>query len=197
MPEIVNHRESWPAGSLPQPEVESVVDRLARLEQSLASLQNPEVLEQALTQRILQRLQQHPQSAGLAPMLPPLSVADRSSTTSLPFLFEASSGIWAKIPILAELRLMLFMYLDPRYRLSRVCQFGVPIVLMLIVINFMMFNFFFAIPLLGLILERVGLVILAVVLYKILAREAARYAAVLDYIKRYGLHSGYVAGTTV
>ena len=40
-------------------------------------------------------------------------------------------------------------------------------------------------PPIGTLTERVVLVVLAVVLYKLLAREAARYEAVLNYLARY------------
>ena len=195
MPEIVDNRESWPGSPLPTPEVESVVDRLARLEQSLASLQNSERLEQALTQRILHRLQQPGVAPdGLTPMVPPLSIAAGPATTPFSHALDHASGIWAKIPILAEFRLMFLMYFDPCYRLSRICQLGVPIILALVMINYAMFNLFFAIPLLGMMLERIGLVILAIALYKILAREVVRYTAVLDYLKRYGYSYSTAAG---
>jgi hypothetical protein len=82
-----------------------------------------------------------------------------------------------------ELRLMIHMYFDPRYRLSRVCQFGMPAVLVLMVLNFF---FLGAIPYIGFLLERLALVVLAVALYKLLSWEAARYAAVLRYLAQYG-----------
>lgn len=92
---------------------------------------------------------------------------------------------WSKIPILTELGLMVRMYFDPRYRLSRFAQFGVPTLLGLMLMNYFTFSFFFNFPLLGAFFERGVLVVLAVLLYKVLAREVGRYELVLDYIRRY------------
>ena len=90
--------------------------------------------------------------------------------------------------IFRELKLIARMYLDPRYRLSRVAQFGVPLVLILMVLNYLVFQYFCfgGIPVVSPILERVGNLILAVAGYSILRREAVRYQAVLDYLARTG-----------
>ena len=78
------------------------------------------------------------------------------------------------------------MYFDPRYRLSRLAQVGVPLVVVVMVINYLFWNYLAAIPVLSQICERVALAVLAVVLYKLLAMESLRYKAVLDYLARYG-----------
>jgi hypothetical protein len=90
--------------------------------------------------------------------------------------------------IFRELKLIARMYLDPRYRLSRVAQFGVPLVFILMVTNYLVFySFCFGgIPILSPVAERLGNLILAVVGYSILRKEAVRYQAVLDYLARTG-----------
>jgi hypothetical protein len=95
-------------------------------------------------------------------------------------------GAWGRIPVLQEFRLMVRMYLDDRYRLSRVAQFGVPLVVALMVLNYLFFstwNLWIVPP----ILERLLLIVLAIALYKILSREVARYSAVLAYLARYSV----------
>jgi hypothetical protein len=90
--------------------------------------------------------------------------------------------------VFRELKLIVRMYLDPRYRLSRVAQFGVPLVFILMVANYFLFAFlcFGGIPILSPIGERLGNLILAVVGYSILRKETVRYQAVLDYLARTG-----------
>ena len=89
----------------------------------------------------------------------------------------------AKLGFFTEFRLMARMYVDPHYRVSRIAQFGVPIILILMVLN----NLFWpGIPLLTPILMQLTLVILSIALYKLLSREATRYAEVLAYLNRHG-----------
>lgn len=171
----------------PDDETESVAGRLRRLEQTIARLENTDVLEKVLAQRVLERVQETAPE-GFAPTLPAAAYDATGAALALTGTVMTGGGVWSKVPILAEFRLMFLMYFDHRYRLSRLCQLGVPIVVLLGVMNYFLFNWFFAIPLLGLIFERVGLVILTVAAYKILSREATRYAAVLQYLTRYGHH---------
>jgi hypothetical protein len=87
--------------------------------------------------------------------------------------------------LLAELRLIPRMYFDPRYRLSRLAQVGVPVVFVMLVVNYLFFNYSLGfIPAVPQIVERVLIILLGIVLYQILAREAARYKAVLEYLDR-------------
>lgn len=165
------------------PLVETVDDRLRRLEQALATMQNTAAVEDQVAERVVARLTSG-YDAGLMPALTDVvlpSMAARAAD-------EAAGGFWTRLQVFKELRLSARMYLDPRYRLSRVGQFGVPLVLGLMFFNYLTFNWIIAIPLLpfvGTLAERVVLVVLAVVLYKLLAREAARYEAVLNYLTRY------------
>jgi hypothetical protein len=96
---------------------------------------------------------------------------------------ETGLRAWLVTQVLGEFRLMALMYFDARYRLSRVAQFGVPLLLGLMVLNYL---FLAALPLVGFLLERAILIVLAVVLYKLLAREALRYKRVLEYLTDYG-----------
>jgi hypothetical protein len=77
------------------------------------------------------------------------------------------------------------MYFDSRYRVSRLFQFLVPTVLGLFALNYFFFAVWFALPVVSPILERVGCVVLGVLLSRLLTRELARYRDVLDYLSRY------------
>jgi hypothetical protein len=172
------------------PQLETVADRLHKLEQALATLQTPAWPANQLG----------PVPSNSGPFPEGLAAGPAHSNGSLvpaavlravlPVVAGAGEGgVWARMPILAELRLMVRMYFDPRYRLSRVAQFGVPVVLGLMLLSYVFFNHMFGVPfvpIVSLILERLALIVLAVALYKVLAREAARYAAVLEYLTKYG-----------
>jgi hypothetical protein len=148
-------------GSPPTPVLETVDDRLRRLEQALDRLSGP--------------------GGGPAGLMPPALLA-----AVVPA--DAAGGVWGRVPVLRELRLMLGMYFDPRYRLSRPGQLGIPAVLGLMLLNYFFFNAIIGFPLLpfvGGVFERLFLIVLAVVLYKLLSREAARYEAVLRYLSQY------------
>ncbi len=87
-----------------------------------------------------------------------------------------------------ELRLIPKMYFDPRYRVSRLAQLGVPIGIVLVIVNYVFFNFppLSMVPVFPAILERIVLLLLGVLIYKVLSREVARYKQVLSYLKQYG-----------
>lgn len=192
MPSVTHQNgEPW-STSASAPEMETVAERVQKLEQALAALKNTEVMEQYVAERVLNRLTQIPADAPDGMASAPLYDGGGSLVQSavlgavMPQLTSTESaggGVWSWIPLLNEFRLMFWMYFDARYRLSRMAQFGVPIVIALMVLNYFFIGFA---PLIGFIVERIILVMLAVVLYKILAREAVRYAAVLRYVQKYG-----------
>lgn len=168
-----------PAPPPPVPQLETVDERLTKLEVAVAALADPT------------RLSQYAADApgGLAPValmhavLPTLvgKAVDDAAAPHEPRFTD-------RFAFLRELHLMVRMYFDGRYRLSRLCQFAAPALFMMMVLNFLLFEFW-EIPLISVIfplVERLILIVLAVALYKVLAREAARYAAVLAYLAQYG-----------
>src|SRR5262249_15388043 len=82
---------------------------------------------------------------------------------------------WLLTELFRDLLTTLRMYLDPRYRLRRSTQLWVPVILGLFVLNYVFFTYLFAIPVVSTILGKVGDIILAVLLYKVLSRETVRY----------------------
>jgi hypothetical protein len=172
MAEATEQRDDWPA--VPTPEVETVADRLQKLEQAVSTLaerasrngSSPDGLAHSYGGLV---------PAALAGALVPVVPQDPPPGTEPNF--------WDRFAVWREFRLMVQMYFDPRYRLSRVCQFGMPALLVLMILNFF---FLGAMPYIGFLLERLALVVLAVALYKLLSWEAARYSAVLRYLAQYG-----------
>jgi hypothetical protein len=93
---------------------------------------------------------------------------------------------WILTQFFAELRMMFRMYFDPRYRISRTTQFLLPVILGLIVFNFFFFSVWVDILFISPVAERLLLIVLTILGYKLLTRELARYREVLDYLARQG-----------
>jgi len=134
-------------------------ERLQRLEILVANLQAPTGAP-----------------AGFAPNVPaPLVLLSTAA--------EATRRNWLDWTIIRELRFIAFMYLDSRYRLSRVGQFGIPGVFLAALLNYLVLNYLIiTIPLLTQLIERAILLALGMVLYVLLLREGARYRNVLEYL---------------
>jgi|SRR5579883_289963 len=92
---------------------------------------------------------------------------------------------WFLIDLWCELRLAVRMYFDPRYRVSRLSQIAFPLFVALLALNYFLFSVWFSIAVVSPVVERLFDVILAVLAYRVLVRELARYRAVLDYLARY------------
>jgi hypothetical protein len=95
---------------------------------------------------------------------------------------------WLLVELFRDVATTLRMYLDPRYRVRRSTQILVPLILALFVANHFVSNLF---PiLLDRILEKVGDIILAVILYKVVSREITRYReAMTQYAAWESMHS--------
>ncbi len=78
------------------------------------------------------------------------------------------------------------MYLDPRYRVSRTAQLTFPAVAVLLVLNYFVFSLWVAIPFFSPIAERLLVVVLVLLAYRVLTRELDRYRTVLEYLAQYG-----------
>ena len=165
---MTDGQESATAGGTTAPQLEIVAERLRTLEGQLAALQSrvppPGPVPEGYAAGGVFRA-----AAGLLPA------------------FTSAGGFWSRFAFLRELRLILGMYLDSGYRVSRTTQLAVPGVLGLMVANYFFFNWLMiGIYLVTPILERAVLIVLAVALYQVLSREAARYGDVLAYLTRYG-----------
>jgi hypothetical protein len=184
-----------------------LAERLKRLEQQLASqsgAKRPD--DEVIAERVAQLLAERSQAATTVSVQPadpvPSHMAYALTAARMaqsifhdPNRFppgvanpseDQSIRSWLLHQVFGEFRLIFKMYFDPRYRMSRFGQFGVPLILGFFILNYFVFNFTCAVPIAGAILERLVAVVLAVVLYKLLAREASRYKQVLEYLARYG-----------
>lgn len=98
-----------------------------------------------------------PRTAGLSSLVPP---GVRRS--------------WALWDAITELRAMYWMFFDPRYRLSWMARLAPPIILALIVTSLYWMPGTI-LPYIGMVIDKIGDLILAYILFKLLSNEARRY----------------------
>src|SRR5262249_53965215 len=79
---------------------------------------------------------------------------------------------WLPFELLAEMRVMLRMYLDPRYRLTWQTRVLPPVFLLGMFLSWWIIG---AIPVVGFLFDRALFLVLAYMLFKVLIREATRY----------------------
>lgn len=92
---------------------------------------------------------------------------------------------WFLSQLIAEIGLIFRMYMDPRYRVSRLTQFAIPGIALILIFNYFFFAQWVSIPFISPMAERLFAVILAVIGYKLLTRELSRYREVLDYLSKF------------
>jgi hypothetical protein len=174
-------------------------ERIHKLETALAERNSAALTEDAVAERVIAKLSSvaglpqssdgtdrvlvlaskpddHPPPPKGAVLHPPEMVNDPTHRT------------WFLTELLAEFRLALHMYFDPRYRISRTTQFAIPGIAILFVLNYL-FYAWINIPFLSPVAERAIDILLCVVGYKLIIRELGRYRDVLNYLARYG-HRG-------
>lgn len=172
-------------------------DRIRRLEAALAE-KNPPADDDAVAERVIARLSAIAESRSADPnRVLVLDAAAGTLATTLPpppsgaVLEPPQSPVdplnrrWFLTQLWAEIRLIFRMYFDPRYRVSRLTQFALPGIAVLLVLNYFFFSWV-SIPVVSPVTERLAVAVLGVLAYKLLTRETARYRGVLEYLARYG-----------
>src|SRR6188768_3288841 len=150
-------------------------ERLRKLETALADRPTPD--DEALADRVIARLsaiaaerERDPDAHGVlvlatspgeVPPPPKGAVLHPPSPSS-----DFAPRTWFLANLWTELRLMLTMYFDPRYRISRTTQFALPGIALLLIFNYFFFSMWVPIPFLSPVLERLLAVILGILIYK-------------------------------
>src|SRR5262245_39459399 len=184
--------------------VEVLEQRVRRLEDAIAALQDTQLMEDRVVERVRQRVElqhvEHARPPGLivsaARMLLPKQVeevpADRAhadagadgaatnGAASPPP--EAAQPGWLLVELYREIRGMTRMFADHRYRMSWTGK-AVPLAAILVaVISWLLIS---GIPLVGGLLDRVVDLTLIVLVYKAMSRELHRYRELLARIYGY------------
>jgi hypothetical protein len=157
-------------------DADAIADRMHRLEGEVAELRH--TLSE-LAEIVVGDIRERREAAELvsAPLpevaIPPSLVPGGETTLKA---VNAARRPWLLFDLLREFGSTARMYMDPRYRVRRATQLMVPLILGLLVANYLLFNVLVVqIPIVTPVLERAILIVLAVLLYKVLMREVARY----------------------
>jgi hypothetical protein len=175
---------------------ETLEQRVHRLEDAVAALQDTKLIEERVAERVMgrmnrkrsksstaivnaERLAQTPAGPGLAP-----GGEAHADAQAIPSL--NAKRPWLIVEVCHELRTMFRMFFDPRYRVSWSAFFAL-MVLAYILVSKWLWSLWGAVPILGLLTEPMHLtfigeildktvdLILALFAYKTLSREMRRY----------------------
>lgn len=186
--------------------VEALEQRVRRLEDAMAALQDTQLMEDRVVERVRQRVELHhveqPRQAGLfvsaARMLMPKQVEEVPPDPAHPDGGAAADGQtangaaapppearqpgWLLVELYREIRGMFRMFADHRYRMTWTGK-AVPLAAILVaVISWLLLS---GIPLIGGLLDRIVDLTLIVLVYKAMSRELFRYREVLSRIYGY------------
>ena len=172
--------------------VEELEQRVRRLEDAVAALQDTQLMEDRVAERIVQRLEHAPRPAldardlilDAPRMLLPKTVEplpeEESTATGVAAAVRSS---WLVMDVVREFRAMFRMLTDYRYRMTWAGRLVLLVAVGVAVLSWLVLsgNFFGV----GTVVDRVILVVAAVVAYKVLSRETQRYQELLARVGRY------------
>jgi hypothetical protein len=161
---------------------ESMERRIRRLEDAVAAMQDTQLMEDRVVERVVERVELFPPPhsgpgliAGAARLLMPKMIdaaPDANPTGSAATITAAARSTWFGAEVFGEVRWMLRMLTDYRFRMSWT---GRTVLVGAIVVGFLSWFAISGLPLVGGILDRTVLVLAAIVTYKAMGRELHRY----------------------
>ena len=174
-------------------------ERLRRIEDAIAAMQDQQAIEERLLERLLNRVSP---GAAASPRLPdidphpvPLPPPPPSHQPSQPvallesvvadtpasklfktavYARQQASG-WLIVDMLRDLYDIGRMYFDNRYRVSRNAKLVPMVVLIVMMLSYLYFTFMVPLPIINTICDKILNVFLILYLYRYLSREAERY----------------------
>ncbi len=171
------------------PPAETLEQRLRRLEDALANLQDTQSVEQRVVERLSERLQTAavpgpppaPSEAFTEPRPLPAPGLQLPLPLSVPGLPSpgAVQQAWLLFDLWTELRAMLRMFFDRRYHVAWWTRLTLLVLGPAILLSHWWLPLASLIPIAGPILDKAVDLILAFFLYKSLSREASRYRQAL------------------
>lgn len=190
-PTIVNGENGQFAPETAQLRVESLEQRVRRLEEAVAVLQDTGHLEERVVERVTSRLSQAPRAipqdsrtmvlqtarqllpAALAVVNTGADQAEQQQAYDQP----QAARPWLLFDLYAEVRTMVHMFLDRRYRVTWLGRVGPAVLLVAILISgwWLSALFFFLPSFMVTILDKIMDLLLAFIAFKILSREVRRY----------------------
>jgi hypothetical protein len=170
--------------------VEALEQRVGRLEDAVAAIQDTQLMEDRVVERVIHRVEHailppHDNSGLLvsaARMLLPKTVdAVTDDGTAAPAGDPARSP-WLVVDVLNELRWMVRMLTDYRYRMTWT---GRAVLVTAIVVGVLSWFMVSGLPVIGGILDRVVLILAAIVTYRAMGREVQRYRDLMARLWHY------------
>ncbi len=157
-----------------------VEQRLRLLESAVVALQDTQLMEERVAERIAQKSKRTPMAAlrDTASVIVDASKAlvptGSASSTTNPSPPPADKPGWLLLDLWSEVRTFGKMLFDHRYPFSYAGRFGPVVIACTYAFSWM---FLSGMPIIGGVTERIVDVVLAFVLYKIMSREVYRYRA--------------------
>lgn len=179
--------------------LEELEDRVYKLETAVAKPDSPPLTEDAVADRVIAKLSAlagEPRSLPESDRILVLDSTGHPATVAVPpppqgavlhppEPADPARQTWFLTQLAAEVGLTFRMYSDPRYRVSRITQFALPGIALILIFNYYFFAQWVSIPFLSPIVERLLAVFLVIVGYKLLTRELTRYREVVEYLSKY------------
>ena len=158
-----------------------IEQRLRRLEAAVAALQDTQIMEERVAERVVQKLKRTPLKAlrdsasvivDVGKSMVPLKT-EPSGTQPKPEENTVEKPGWLLLDLWSEVRTFGRMLFDHRYPFSYAGRFGPVIIACTYIFSWL----FLAGSIVGGTLDRILAIVLAFLLYKIMSREVQRYRA--------------------
>jgi hypothetical protein len=175
--------------------VDALDRRVRRLEDAVAAIQDTHLMEDRVVERVVDRMEHAPYPrlheppglvASATRMLMPKTVdavPDGPPADGLaPPPAEAVHSTWLVLEVLLELRWILRMLTDYRYRMSWTGRVVLVSAIMVGILSWLLIS---GLPFIGGLLDRTVLILAAVVTYKAMSREVQFYQALMTRMYRY------------
>jgi hypothetical protein len=170
--------------------VEALEQRVGRLEDAVAAIQDTHLMEDRVVERVVQRIEQvplPPPSTGsgvfatAARMLLPKTVDAVPDDPAAPAA-DGTKSPWLIVEVLNELRWMLRMLTDYRYRMTWTGRTVLVVAIIVVVLSWFMLS---GLPFVGGLLDRAVLIVAVIATYKAMSRELVRYRDLMSRLWRY------------
>jgi hypothetical protein len=172
---VSDQNNSSPGNS--DPALESMEQRLHRLEAALASMQDMRALEERVTEKVRQRVQSTADERLMDSKRQPLpagSAAHYKEPAALAFAPAAVRRTWLLLDMWADLVSIVRMFFDVRYHVAWFSRMSV-LILVPAILSSQWWLPMAATPVFGAVLDKTVDLLLAFFLYQALSREAHRY----------------------
>jgi hypothetical protein len=184
-----------PSGTVPR-QLEALEERVRQLEDAVAAMHDTRLLEERVAERVAERIHgnlTHAPSSAAGILIDaghhlfPATADSMNNEFAYP---GASTNVdpgprppWLLLEIYEEFRAIYWMFLDPRYRLSWTGRIA-PLAILFVLFSSWLFLGSFPWSL----IDKVLSLVLIVVLYKVLSREARRYRQMAPRFSSRALH---------